>query len=85
LSYRDLEFCELTELALKKFAGEVTADRHMVEYREDKSMELTKPTRSRSERDNAKRAKKNNGLSDKQRNSGNETGSKGDEEIILID
>lgn len=54
LSYEDLELCALTELGLKQFGGEMTAGQHMVEFREDKTLELMKPARSRQERTQAK-------------------------------
>jgi hypothetical protein len=54
LSYKDLEFCALTDFALTCFKDHMTTDQHMVEVREDRSLELMKPTRSRAERERAK-------------------------------
>jgi hypothetical protein len=41
----------------------MTSGQHMVEFREDKSMELMKPQRSRQERTRAKKAVSNNNSS----------------------
>jgi len=63
LSYQDLEVCALTEQGLKRFGDKMTSGQHMVEFREDKSMELMKPPRSRQERTRAKKAVSNNNSS----------------------
>ena len=56
LSHQDLEYCPLTEMALKRFGDKMTPGQHMVEFRSDKTMDLLKPVRSRQERDMAKSA-----------------------------
>ncbi|KAG7344353.1 MIZ/SP-ring zinc finger domain containing protein [Nitzschia inconspicua] len=58
LSTQDLEYCELTKFALDNFKDYITSDRHMVKIREDRHMELTKPARSRAERERARNAQK---------------------------
>ncbi|KAG7370763.1 MIZ/SP-ring zinc finger domain containing protein [Nitzschia inconspicua] len=58
LSIQDLEYCELTKFALDKFKDIITSDRHMVKVREDRHMELIKPSRSRAERERARNAQK---------------------------
>jgi len=50
VSYQQLEYCGLTKQTLVQLKDGITSDRHMVELREDKTIELIKPARSRSER-----------------------------------
>ena len=58
LSFKDLEFCELTAKALTQFSSEISPQRHEAEVREDKSMVLLPAVKSRSEREKARRKKK---------------------------
>jgi hypothetical protein len=82
LSYKDLEFCALTEYALASFKDEMTAEQYMVEVREDRSMELMKPTRTRAERQKTRQTR----TKKKQENDeGNNIAKRKELEIIEID
>lgn len=47
LSYQELQLCGLTRSALKKFAGEVSSQRHRVEFRADRTYHLLPPQKLR--------------------------------------
>jgi hypothetical protein len=64
---------------LIQYSNQITAERHMVELREDKSMDLLVPVKTRSERQRAKNKKANNSST---RNAGNPTG--GEPEVIEL-
>jgi hypothetical protein len=82
LSYKDLEFCALTDYALGCFKDHMTTDQFMVEIREDRSMELMKPTRTRAEREKARLAR----MKSKQENDdGTNDTKKKEPEVIEID
>jgi hypothetical protein len=83
LSLKDLEYCELTEYALNSLKDKITSDRHMVEVREDRHMQLMPAQRSRAERDRARNARKKKAQGNNR--NGNNNGNKGEPEIIEID
>ncbi|KAL3920300.1 MAG: hypothetical protein SGARI_006978 [Bacillariaceae sp.] len=84
LSFKDLELCELTAKALIQFSNQVSAQRHMVELREDKSMNLLAPVKAHSQRQRPNKKKKKANGNTNARNANNP--SRGEPEVIdLLD
>lgn len=80
LSVLDLEYCTLTEKALKNFGERIEMNRHMVEYQEDKSMHLLPAVKPRGQQGRSK----GSGSSNSSGKNGPHGGNGGAEEIVII-